>query len=36
MVDAEVKKILDESHERVMKLLKSKDRELRELAKNLF
>jgi len=31
-----VKKILDESHERVIKLLKSREKELRELSKGLF
>ena len=35
-VDAEVKRILDESYERVYTLLKNKEVELRNLAKNLF
>ena len=35
-VDMLVKKILDESFERVSKLLMSKDKELRELSKQLF
>jgi len=36
MVDKAVKKILDESYERVVKLLQSKEREIRELSKNLY
>lgn len=36
MVDKEVKQILDRSFERVSLLLKNKERELRELSKNLF
>lgn len=35
-VDVEVQKILDESFERVKSLLISKDKELRDLAKNLY
>lgn len=35
-VDEKVKLILRESEERVEKLLLSKDRELREIAKNLY
>jgi len=35
-VDKEVKVILDNSFERVSKLLQNKERELRELSKNLF
>lgn len=36
MVDKAVKKILDESYERVVKLLQNKEREIRELSKNLY
>jgi len=36
MVDAEVKRILEESNERVTKLLKQKEKQLRELSRNLF
>jgi len=36
MVDLEVKKILEESSVRVTKLLTTKDKELREVAKNLY
>ena len=35
-MDLEVQKILDESFERVKQLLISKDKELRELAKQLY
>lgn len=35
-VDLTVKKILDESYERVEKLLKTKEKELRAVAKNLY
>ena len=35
-IDNEVQKILDESFERVKKLLTEKDKELRELSKQLF
>lgn len=35
-VDMEVKRILEESKERVIKLISSKEKELRELAKNLY
>ena len=35
-VDKEVQKILDDSFERVSKLLTTKDKELRELSKQLF
>ncbi|CDW81299.1 atp-dependent metalloprotease family protein [Stylonychia lemnae] len=36
IIDDKVKKILDESYERVTKLLQKKDKELRELSKGLF
>ena len=36
MIDDKVKVILDESFERVRSLLQSKEREIRNLAKNLF
>lgn len=36
LIDKEVQKILDESFERVSKLLTEKDKELRNLAKALF
>ena len=36
LIDLKVKQILDESHERVLKLLTQKDKEIRELSKNLF
>lgn len=36
IVDLEVKKILDESYERVVKLLHSKEKQIRELSKNLY
>jgi ATP-dependent metalloprotease len=36
MVDKAVKKILDESYDRVVSLLQSKEREIRELSKNLY
>ena len=36
MVDKAVKKILDESYERVVNLLQSKENEIRELSKNLY
>lgn len=36
LVDSAVKKILDESYDRVVKLLQSKEREIRELSKNLY
>jgi len=36
LVDKEVKDILDDSYKRVNTLLQNKERELRELARNLF
>lgn len=36
MVDKEVQKILDESFERVTKLLMQKDKQLKELSKQLY
>lgn len=36
MVDKQVKEILDESFTRVSKLLLSREKELREVSKNLF
>ena len=35
-VDIAVKKILDESYDRVVKLLQSKEQEIRDLSKNLY
>ena len=36
MVDSVVKKILDDSYDRVVKLLQSREKEIRELSKNLY
>lgn len=36
MVDKAVKKILDESYERVVNLLQNREREIRRLSKNLY
>lgn len=36
LIDKEVKRILDESYDRVTKLLQAKEKHIRELSKNLY